>query len=157
MLPCWVERLPRLLTNSVKSSRLATTSHNLTLSWELHLLPNRNISPRMCLPKSDVTVPILNHRTAGSDEKYYDGSLFFDPLPWRPYVHNCKIQVLIGSAIALPSVFRRFLPGEGPDRATMDAGFIDFTAIATLVDAKDGKESGTICIRQVSLVWSCLV
>jgi hypothetical protein len=60
--------------------------------------------------------------------------------------HNYKTQVLIGSAIALPSVFQRFLPqpGEGPDRATMEAGFMDLTAIATLVDDKDGKESRVI-------------
>jgi hypothetical protein len=62
------------------------------------------------------------------------------------WFHNVSTKFLIGGAIALPNVFQRFLPqpGEGPDRATMEAGFMDLTAIATLIDDKDGKESRVI-------------
>jgi hypothetical protein len=61
---------------------------------------------------------------------------------WSAWMQEMTYKVLITGAIVLPTVFKPLLPqpGEGPDRDTMEAGWMNLHGRAIMVDTTTGKE-----------------
>ncbi|KAL3896038.1 MAG: hypothetical protein SGPRY_013365, partial [Prymnesium sp.] len=82
----------------------------------------------------------------GYHKNFKYGDLMLRGTPtWGQYLSNKAYTGLVASAVVLPSVFQRFLPGpgEGPPRETMEAGWLNVHAVGTIVDKMSGKQ-GTL-------------
>lgn len=77
--------------------------------------------------------------------RYGDSQLSVAGQSWTEWGQQTIKFGVIAAAVALPSVFGGLgpKPGEGPDRETMEAGYLKLHAIGTMVsaDTKDGANS----------------
>jgi short subunit dehydrogenase-like uncharacterized protein len=57
-------------------------------------------------------------------------------------------QLLLGAAIAAPSIFQQFLtqPGDGPSREDMENGFLNVYGLGTMVE-KDGEQKHNLASK----------
>lgn len=114
----------------------------------------KNISP-----KKDIAIPEMKGRKAGpwvmssvmvncvrrsnallgysKDLKYGDAIVKHDS--YAGWFKDMSSFGLLSAAVAVPSVFERFLPqpGEGPDRADMEKGFLKLYAWGTMVKEEE--------------------
>ena len=76
----------------------------------------------------------------------YGDSLVSDD-SWESWFLRLRLKVTVGAAVALPALFAPFVPqpGEGPDRATMEAGYATIhghgTAVVSEPSSSDAGEN----------------
>jgi short subunit dehydrogenase-like uncharacterized protein len=72
------------------------------------------------------------------------GEAIIKQVSFAAWLQDSKNGALLTAAIAAPSIFQRFLPepGEGPDRKTMEEGFLTLHAFGTMITNNKNDDEG---------------